>query len=250
LVISNNSLRMNKEEFNKRREARLFISAKWTGDKIYVSRYFKGQKIESIAKEDLYEGIEGFITLSVTNTSDHAISIDGMGIGYCAKNSIRSIPWGGKFKSVDMQDNIAFPIILNPYEPFRCVTRIPIPVSARMVGVMNYLQSDSTYSSIDVLRELLYFLTTGRNNIDLRDSIEANINNRLQEINEKGWIRNVPELLIAYSDSDPSLRVMRIIRGQRAIEVAVKLSSGELISKTLDYMDIGRSPFDMLSPQE
>jgi|GEM_PF-6948969 len=243
--ISNNSLNMTKEEFEKRREARLFVGAKWTGDKIYVSRYFKGQKIESIGHEDLYQGLEGFIILNVTNTSDHAISIDGIGIGYCAKSSVRSIPWGGTFKSVDMQNDIDFPTVLNPYEPFRCITRVPIPISARLVGMMADLQSDITYSSIDIVRELLYHLTKTKDKFSSPDSIRVIIKSETGDLaNKKGCMRNVPEFLIAYSDPNLTVR-----RGERALEVQVQLSSGELKVQVLDYIDINRSSFDWLSSQ-
>lgn len=238
---------MNKEEFKKRRESRLFVGASWTGDKIYVSRYSKGKKIESIGRGDLYQGLEGFIVLNVTNISDHTISVDGIGIGYCLKSSVMSIPWGGKFKSVDMQNDIEFPIVLNPYEPLRCVTRVPIPISARLAGMMPHLQSDTTYSSIDIVRELLYHLTKTKDKFSSPDSIRAIIKNETGDLaNKKGWMRNVPELLIAYSDSDPDLKVMKVSRGERALEVEVKLSSGELIVRVLDYIDINRSSFDWL----
>ena len=246
LVISNKSLNMNKEEFEKRREARLFVAAKWTGDKIYVSRYFKGQKIESIGHEDLFQGLEGFIKLSITNTSDHTISIDGIGIGYCSKSSVMSIPWSGEFKSVDMQTDIVFPIILNPYEPFQCVTRVPIPISERLVGMMPDLQSDTTYSSIDIVRELLYYLTKTKAKFSSPDSIKEIIKNEIGDLaNKKGWMRNIPELLIGYSD--PDFKEIKVRRGERALEVEVKLSSGELIVRVLDYIDINRSSFDWLS---
>lgn len=247
LVISNKSLNMNEEEFEKRREARLFVGAKWTGDKIYVSRYFKGKKIESIGHVDLYEGLEGFIKLSITNTSDHTISIDGIGIGYCSKSSVMSIPWSGKFKSVDMQTDIVFPIILNPYEPFQCVTRVPIPISERLADMMTALQSDTTYSSIDIVRELLYYLSNTKAQFSLPDTIRAIIKNKTRDLDKKSFVRNVPEMLIYYSDSDPDFKVMKVVRGERALEVEVKLSSGELIVKVLDYIDINRTAFDLLS---
>jgi hypothetical protein len=241
--ISNNSLNMNKQEFEKRRESRLFVGAKWTGDKIYVSRL---HKIESIGHEDLYGGLEGFVILNVTNTSDHAIPIDGFGIGYCSKSSVMSIPWSGKFKSVDMQDDITFPIVLNPYEPFRCITRIPIPISAILVGTMTDLQSDTTYSSIDIIRELLYYLNKNKVKLSSPDSIRTIIKNQTGELaNMKGSMRNVPELLIGYTG--PDLKVLKVSRGERALEVEVKLSSGELIVKVLDYIDINRTAFDLLS---
>lgn len=246
--ISTKSLNMSEEEFEKRRETRVFVGAKWTGDKIYVSRYFKGQKIESIGQEDLYQGLEGFILLNVTNTSDHAISIDGIGIGYCSKSSVMSIPWGGKFKLVDMQDDIAFPIFLNPYEPFQCVTRIPIPVSARLVGMMSDLQSNTTYSSIDIASELVYYLTKTKDELGSPNTIKAIIKNQIGDLgNKKGWMRNLPEFLIACSDSDSALKAMKVSRGERALEVEVKLSSGELIVRVLDYIDINRSSFDWLT---
>jgi len=245
LVISNKSLNVNKQEFDKRREARLFVAAKWTGDKIYVSRLKKSQLIQSIGHGDLYEGLEGFIILNVTNTSDHAISIDGIGMGYGSKSGVMSIPWGGKFKSVDMQTDIAFPIVLDPYEPFRCVTRVPIPISASLAGMMHDLRSDTTYSSIDIILRLAYYLIKTKAKSRSPDSIKAIIKNEIEFLGfMTGGLQNVPEMLITYSDPNLTVR-----RGERALEVEVKLSSGELIVRVLDYIDINRSSFDLLSPQ-
>jgi hypothetical protein len=246
--ISNNSLDMNKQEFEKRREARLFVGAKWTGDKIYVSRYFKGHKIESLVHEDLYEGLEGFIILNVTNTSDHTISIAGIkvayGVGYGLKSAGMSIPWGGTFKSVDMQNDIDFPIVLNPYEPFRCITRVPIPISARLVGMMADLQSDTTYSFKDINLRIAYYLIKNKAKSRSPDSLEAIIKKEIESFGfmTGGGMQNVPEMLIKYSDPNLTVR-----RGERALEVEVKLSSGELIVKVLDYIDINRTAFDLLS---
>jgi hypothetical protein len=240
--ISNEASNVNKQEFKKRRESRLFVGAKWTGNEIYVSRV---HKIESIGHGDLYGGLEGFIILNATNTSDHAISIDGIGIGYCSKSSVMSIPWSGKFKSVDTQDDIDFPIVLNPYEPFRCITRIPIPISASLADMMSDLQSDTTYSSIDIVREILYYLNKTEAKLISQDSIKAIIKNETMDLANKKGLRYVPELLIGYTG--PDLKVLKVSRGERALEVEVKLSSGELIVKVLDYIDINRSSFDLLS---
>lgn len=247
LVISNKSLNMNKQEFEKRREARLFIGASWTGDKIYFSRFTKSELIQSTGHGNVYGGLEGFIMLKITNTSDHTISIDGIGTGYCLKSGVMSLPWSGKFKSVDMQDDIAFPIVLNPYEPFRCVTRVPIPISASLAAMMPDLRSDTTYSSIDIVRELLYYRSNTKAQFSLPDTIRAIIKNKTRDLDKKSFVCNVPEMLIYYSDSDPDFKVMRVVRGERALEVEVKLSSGELIVKVLDYIDINRTAFDLLS---
>jgi hypothetical protein len=242
--ISNNSLNMNKQEFEKRREARLFIGASWTGDKIYMSRLKKSQLIPSTRHGDLYEGLEGFIILKITNTSDHTISIDGIGIGYCSKSSVMSIPWSGKFKSVDMQTDIVFPIILNPYEPFRCVTRVPIPISASLESMMQDLRSDTTYSFKDINLRIAYYLIKNKAKSRSPDSLEAIIKKEIEFFGfmTGGGMQNVPEMLITYSD--PNLIVRR---GERSLEVEVKLSSGELVVRVLDYIDINRSSFDLLS---
>lgn len=241
--ISSNSLNLNKQEFEKRREARLFIDAAWTGDKIYVSRISGSRGIESVRHGRLYEGLEGFIMLNVTNTSDHAVAIDGIGIGYCLESGVLSIPWGGKFKSVDMQVDITFPIVLNPYEPFRCVTRIPIPISEKLATVMADLRSDTTYSSQDILLRLAHDLIETRAKSSSPDSIKEIIKNEISFLAYMtGGMQNVPEMLIVYSD--PNLTVAR---GERALEVEVKLSTGEVIVRTLDYIDINRSSFDLLS---
>jgi hypothetical protein len=240
--ISNEALNANKQEFEKRRESRLFVGAKWTGDKIYFSRL---NKIESIGHGDLYGGLEGFIILNVTNTSDHAISLDGIGIGYCLRSSVTSIPWSGKFKSVDTQDDITFPIVLNPYEPFRCITRIPIPISESLAEMTSDLQSDTTYSSIDIVREILYYLIKREAKSFSQDSIKTIIKNETMDLANKKSLRYVPEALIGYTG--PDLKVQKVSRGERALEVEVRLSSGELIVKMLDYIDINRSAFDWLS---
>lgn len=234
--ISNDSLNVNKQEFEKRRKARLFIDASWTGDKIYISRLMKSQWIESMGHGDLVGGLEGFIKLMITNTSDHTISIDGIRIGYYRKGGDNSIPWGSKFKSVDMQSDVTFPIVLDPYEPFQCVTRVPIPISASLANMMQDLHSDTTYSSEDIFLRLANYRINTKAKSNAPDSIEAIIKKEIQFLASiAGGIQNVPKMLIICSD--PNLTVTR---GERALVVRVKLSSGELISQVLDFIDISQ----------
>ncbi len=243
--ISRNSLNISKQEFEKRREVRLFVGAKWTGDKIYSSHYFKGKKLESIGNVDLYGGLEGFIVLNVTNISDHAVSIDDIRIRYCSKSSVMSIQWGNKFKTVDMQDDISFPIMLDAYEPFQCITRVPIPISANLSEMMSDLHSDTTYSSKDIVMRLADFVIKTKAESCSPDSIEKIIKKEIGFLSYMtSNMQNVPEILISYSNPDPDFKVTKVIRGQRALEILVKLSSGEKIAKILDYIDINRSSFD------
>jgi len=235
--ISNNSLKMNQQEFEKRREARLVIGAMWTGDKIYISRLMKSQWSESVGHGDLYGGLEGFIKLMITNTSDHTISIDGIRIGYYRKYGDKSIPWGSKFKSVDMQADITFPIVLDPYKPLQCVTRVPIPISASLADIMRDLQSDTTYSSEDIFLRLAYYRIKTKAKSIAPDSIEAIIKKEIQFLAIiTGGMQNVPKMLITCSDPNLTVR-----RGERALVVRAKLSSGELISQVLDFIDINES---------
>lgn len=240
LIISIISINMNKQEFEKRREARLFIDASWTGDKIYVSQLMKSQWIESISNGDLYEGLEGSIILKITNTSDHTISIDGIKMGYCLKSSVLSIPWGNKFKSVDMQTDITFPVVLDQHEPFLCVTRVPIPISASLADMMHDLRSDTTYSSEDIFLRLAYYRIKTKAKSNSPDSIEAIIKHEIESLAIiTGGMQNIPKMLITYSDPNLTVR-----RGERALDVRVKLTSGELINRVLDYIDINRGQFD------
>jgi len=229
--------KQDKREAERRRETRLSIDAEWTEGQLYLSNLEVSPRFGSIRSEKLYQGVEAYTLLKISNQSEHSISIEKLKCHYVLQSGVTSINWGKVFKSEGLKEHIRFPVMLQPYESFRAVTRIPVPVTERVAKPLQRLQPDTLYSSLhvflllaaDVAGVSLSDVITKRTSKEELKRLQASIV-LLQEA------RNLPEMLIRWSDSSSAVR-----RGERQMEIAVTLGSGEVYVDTVDYIDINRS---------
>jgi hypothetical protein len=141
------------------------------------------------------------------------------------------------FKSEGLKEDIRFPVMLQPYESFRAVTRIPVPVTERVAKPLQKLQPDTLYSSLHVF----LLLAADIAGVSLSDVIAKHTSK--EELKRLQYCfallqeaKNLPEVLIIWSDSSSVWR-----RGDRQLEIAAILGSGEVYVDTIDYIDINRS---------
>jgi len=227
----------NKLEAERQRETRLYIDAEWTQGQLYLSSLKVSPRFGSIRSEKLYEGIEAYTLLKISNQSDHSISIEKLKCHYVLQSGVTSINWGKVFKSEGLKEDIRFPVMLQPHESFRAVTRIPVPVTERVAKPLQKLQPDTLYSSLHVF----LLLAVDMAGVSLSDVITKHTSE--EELKRLQYsfallqeAKNLPEVLIIWSDSSSVWR-----RGERQLEIAVTLGSGEVYVDTVDYIDINRS---------
>lgn len=237
---SDEALEWTKLEAERERETRLYIDAEWTHGQLYLSDLKISPHFGSIRSEKLYEGIEAYTLLKISNQSDHSVSIERLKCHYLLQSGVTSINWGKVFKSEALKEDITFPVMLQPHESFRAVTRIPVPVTERVAKPLQKLKPDSLYSSLHVFA----LLAVDRAGVSLPDVIAKHTSKeelkRLQSCFALlQQAKNLPEVLIIWSDSSSVWR-----RGERRLEIAVTLGSGEVYVDTVDYIDINRSVWE------
>jgi hypothetical protein len=79
---SDEALEWTKREAERRRETRLHFDAEWTEGQLYLSNLEVSPHFGSLRSENLYQGIEAYTLLKISNQSDHSISIENLKCHY------------------------------------------------------------------------------------------------------------------------------------------------------------------------
>ncbi len=238
ILIAKESLNFNKSEAEKRRKVNIIISADWARDRILVTDDDEHNYMDSTISGKLYGLMRGLAELKIANNSERPITIDKVNVEYVSQkdSSVFSFRGGSLFIKNDSLSNysdVKFPVKLNPYEALYFTTFIPIPISGELRDIFKTLKRNELYQSKDILLKLMInqLIKAKINTASINlDSLIAQANTIIALT---GNLSNVPEMLILYSDKNNVKR-----RGERVLEISVRLSTGENIVQKLDYFDI------------
>jgi hypothetical protein len=241
--IANRSYNLNRQEYEIKREARLIINIKWPSYDYFVSPVFNVQIAFPYDSCKMCGGLKGPILLQITNTSDHSIAIDEIKIDYFNGVSFVSIPqwWGGLISP--LTNNAAIlPITLESYQPIQYLTQIPILIPYDVEKSICENEVDKNYLSLYIWRpDVVQICRYKVNSLEDLEIIQ-------KKIEQLGF-------LLGFSDYKPEQRLFcsssdftTILRGQRTLEIQVKLTSGEIIRQAFDYLDVMKNQFEWQGP--
>ncbi len=235
--VSERSLDLARDQFQYAIEDRVFVDGEWANASLLLDEFQESSYYKTLDGETLYSGLSAFVRFKLANVSQHPITIAFLKACYALRNGSVSIPHGGTFMRMDTLCPIDLPRSLQPSEQMTAAILVPIPISKDVYSALKNLPKHSMLEKDAIINSLLSYNREHTNIFSQSSSDTSWFATMVSCLYTES--SHLPELLLTISEGDMTVR-----SHERALEIAIQLSSGSIIFDTLDYISINRSAME------
>lgn len=231
--VTHRSLDLAEKQFQYAIADRIFVDGEWEDASLMLDDFENTPGYRNLDDSALFGGLSAFVRFKLANASQHPITIDFVNAHYITGSGSLSIPAGDIIFRRDTLLPMNLPITLQPSEQITATKLVPVPLSKQVCAALSDLPKHSMPAMDTVINALLSY---NRKHADIFGNMCGDTSWLPQ------WIlarvtkpSHLPELLLTISKGPWLVR-----RGDRSLEINVRLSSGKIIFDTLDYIDLNR----------
>lgn len=232
--VTERSLDLARDQFQYAIADRIFVDGEWENASLILDEFQNSPSYKNLHDSAFYTGLSAFVRFKLANASQHPITIDFLNVHYITGSGSESIPAGEIFFKRDLLIPMDFPITLQPSEQMTASKIVPVPVLKEVCSALSDLPKHSMLAMDTVINALVSY-----------NQRHSNIFGN--SINDTSWFARVVSASVSESSHLPELLLTigggpwMVRRGDRSLEISIRLSSGTIIFDTLDYIDLNRS---------
>jgi len=235
--VTQRSLDLARDQFQYAIADRIFVDGEWENASLILDDFEKTPGYRNLHDSALYGGLSAFVRFKLANASQHPITIDFINAHYITGSGSLSIPAGEIMFRRDTLIPINLPITLQPSEQITATKLIPVPLSKQVSAALSDLPKHSMLEMDTVINALLSY-NRKHSNIFGNSGSDTSWFTRIiaASVTKPS---HIPELLLTIGEGPWSVK-----RGDRSLEINIRLTSGKIIFDTLDYIDLNRTAIE------